>query len=68
VLCLSQAWWYTPVIPVFGRLRQEVHEFEASLVYTARSHLYLKKKKKKLLPVVANGLLTSKRALGMGTP
>jgi hypothetical protein len=29
----SQAWWYTPVIPALGRLRQEDHDFEASLGY-----------------------------------
>jgi hypothetical protein len=27
---------YMPVIPAFGRLRQEDHEFEGSLVYIAR--------------------------------
>jgi hypothetical protein len=26
------AWWYTPVIPVLGRLMQENPEFEASRV------------------------------------
>jgi hypothetical protein len=29
----SQAWWYTPVIPALRKLRQEDHEFEASLGY-----------------------------------
>jgi hypothetical protein len=29
-------WWYTPVIPALGRIRQENHEFEGSLVYTVR--------------------------------
>jgi hypothetical protein len=24
-------WWYTPVVPVLGRLTQEDHEFKASL-------------------------------------
>jgi hypothetical protein len=26
-----QAWWLTPVIPAFRRLRQEDQEFDASL-------------------------------------
>jgi hypothetical protein len=32
----NQAWWHMPVIPALGRLRQEDHEFEAILGYTAR--------------------------------
>jgi hypothetical protein len=28
---LGQAWWCMPVIPALGRLRQENHEFNASL-------------------------------------
>jgi hypothetical protein len=28
---VNRAWWYTPVIPEFRRLRQEGLEFEASL-------------------------------------
>jgi hypothetical protein len=31
-----QAGWSTPVIPALGILRQENHEFEASLGYTER--------------------------------
>jgi hypothetical protein len=31
--CQSQAWWYTPAIPEFGRLRQKDHKFKG---YTAR--------------------------------
>jgi hypothetical protein len=27
------AWWFTPVISAFRRLRQENHKFEASLGY-----------------------------------
>jgi hypothetical protein len=32
----SQAWECMSVIPILGRLRQEVHEFEASLFYIMR--------------------------------
>jgi hypothetical protein len=28
---LSGAWWFTPVIPAFRRLKQEDHKFEAGL-------------------------------------
>jgi hypothetical protein len=31
---MSWVWWFTPVILALGRLRQETHEFEASLGYT----------------------------------
>jgi hypothetical protein len=34
VSCL--AWWYTPLIPALGKLRQDSHEFQASLGYIAR--------------------------------
>lgn len=33
---MDQVWWYTFVILVLRKLRQEVHEFEASLSYIAR--------------------------------
>jgi hypothetical protein len=29
-------WWFRPVIPAFGRQRQENHEFKAGLGYIAR--------------------------------
>jgi hypothetical protein len=31
----SWAWWYTPVIPALGRLRQEACELKVSLGYIA---------------------------------
>jgi hypothetical protein len=34
---VSKEWWHTPVIPALGRLRQENHEFEASLGYIPSS-------------------------------
>jgi hypothetical protein len=33
---LHQAWWYKPVIPALGRVRQENLEFKASLGYITR--------------------------------
>jgi hypothetical protein len=30
----SQAWWCTPIIPAFRRLRQNEHVFEVSLGYS----------------------------------
>jgi hypothetical protein len=33
VLSRNQVWWYILVIPAFGTLRQEEHEFKASLGY-----------------------------------
>jgi hypothetical protein len=35
----SWAWWFMPIIPAVGRLRQEDHEFQASLGVIARSRL-----------------------------
>jgi hypothetical protein len=43
----SWAWWHLPVIPALGRQSQEDREFKASLGYTARPCLEIKKKKKK---------------------
>jgi hypothetical protein len=34
---LIQACWFTPVIPGLRRLRQENHEFQASLGYIVRA-------------------------------
>jgi hypothetical protein len=31
IIALKQAWWYTPAIPVLGRLREEDEEIEAIL-------------------------------------
>jgi hypothetical protein len=31
---ISQEWWYTPIIPVHKRLREEDHEFKANLDYS----------------------------------
>jgi hypothetical protein len=38
------AWWYMPIIPALGMLREEDLKFQPSLGYTVR--LCLKKKKK----------------------
>jgi hypothetical protein len=32
----SWAWWFTPVIPGLGRLKQEDHKFKVSLDYKVR--------------------------------
>jgi hypothetical protein len=44
-LRLIQAWWYMPMSPAFWRLRQEDHEFKASLGYIGKP--FLKRVKKK---------------------
>jgi hypothetical protein len=33
---VSQAWWYTPVIPVLKRLKQEDCQFEANKALTQK--------------------------------
>jgi hypothetical protein len=40
---MSQVWWYPPVNTNYGWLRQEDHEFKASLNFIAR-HCIKKKK------------------------
>jgi hypothetical protein len=42
----SQAWWYTPVIPILRKLRQEGREFKTSL---ERSCLKTKQNKTKAI-------------------
>jgi hypothetical protein len=32
-------WWHTPLIPSLGRQRQQISEFEASLVYKVSSRI-----------------------------
>jgi hypothetical protein len=39
-------WWYTPIIPALGKLRQEYCKFKANQGYIARP--YLKNNKKKV--------------------
>jgi hypothetical protein len=34
-----QAWWFMPILPVFGRMRQDGSKFEASLGYIGRPSL-----------------------------
>jgi hypothetical protein len=36
-------WWHISVIPAFGRLKQEDHEFEDSLGYIVRTCLLKKR-------------------------
>jgi hypothetical protein len=38
---VNRAWWYTPVIPEFRRLRQEDLKSEASLDYIKRFQVSL---------------------------
>jgi hypothetical protein len=40
----NRVWWQMPVVSALGRLRQEDHEFQASLGYIARPHVKKKKK------------------------
>jgi hypothetical protein len=48
---LCQAWWFMPIIPAFGRLRQENLDFETSLGYIVETVSQKKKKKKKIGPL-----------------
>ena len=41
---VSQAWWYTPVIPVLRSLRQEDHSFEVGLSSLVRPCFKIKNK------------------------
>jgi hypothetical protein len=40
-------WWYTPVIPVFGRQKQENHEFVDHLGYNRKIPVSMKKENAK---------------------
>jgi hypothetical protein len=40
-------WWYIPVIPALGKLRQEDCKLEASLYYKVRPCLKKKQREKK---------------------
>jgi hypothetical protein len=60
-LVVSQAWWYTLLIPALGGRGRRISEFEASLVYrvssrtaraTQRNPVSKNQKKKKKLVVV----------------
>jgi hypothetical protein len=35
-MAYNQVWWYLPVIPALGRLRQEDLQFETSLGYVVK--------------------------------
>jgi hypothetical protein len=61
----GQAWWCTPLIPALWRQRQEISEFEASLVYKVssrtaraiqRNPVSKNKKPKKQKRTVVNGV------------
>jgi hypothetical protein len=39
---MDWAWWFTPIIPALGRLRQEGHEFEFSLGLQSEPYLKIK--------------------------
>jgi hypothetical protein len=49
----SWAWWNMPVIPALGRLRQEYHEFEASLDYIVTPYIQNKQNLRMQLPLNA---------------
>jgi hypothetical protein len=44
---MSWPWWYSPIIPAPGRLRQKDFKFQVSLGYIAKPCLKKKKKKRK---------------------
>jgi hypothetical protein len=55
---VCQALWYTPVIPVVGRWKQEDHKFKAILCYITGSRLAwatYQDKKKNRSQYVSNG-------------
>jgi hypothetical protein len=43
----QQRWWLSSIIPALGRLKQEDHEFEASLNYIVRPCFKTKRKERK---------------------
>lgn len=62
-------WWYTPVIPVFWKLRQEdhkIHELETSLKYVVRSCLQASEPKSKGRLTLIPGKRQSSRWTEMG--
>jgi hypothetical protein len=52
-------WWFIPVMPAFGKLKQEDCKFVASLGYIVR--LYLKKQQRKPNPSPNSSKQTNKQ-------